>query len=91
MPTRKEAALKKFEKTLTPKQQKLVKEQILKDTVNEAHNIMSDKHDARLYPSVTVMPTAAGIANLMFHYGYHSHQLWGKDDKGEWIMYQYDR
>jgi len=88
--TREEQAIAKFEKVLTEKQQAVVKEKILKDAIMEAHTHMSMTMQARLYPSVSVHPTAKGLAALMFNYGYATHQLWGKDESGKWISYKYN-
>jgi len=88
--TREEAAIKKFEESLTEKQKEIVMRKILRDAFRDAHGIMHDKYKACLYPSINFEASALGVAQLMFNYGRSSHQLWGKDEAGDWVAYKYN-
>jgi hypothetical protein len=88
--TRKETAIKKFESSLTDKQRDIIKAEIAKEMFYKAETIMGERHKARLYPSINFDMNASGLASLMFNYGLHSQQLWGRDaEDKKWIMYQY--
>lgn len=90
--TREETAINKFETLLTDKQKAIVKKKILQSAINEAHTLMEKKRNARLYPTMTVHPSASGIEMLMFQWGYHTHQLWGRDDENaDWRFYKFDK
>jgi len=88
---REEQAVQKFEKTMTAKQQDIIKQRILKDAFSEARCIMNDKYEACLYPSINFESSPSGIAQLMFNYGYKSQQLWARDkEQDKWVMYKYN-
>jgi len=87
--TRKEQAMDKFEKSLTEKQKKIVREEILRQAISDAKSHMAKTMKATLYPSVIIYPSPQGLATLIFNYGYATRQLWGKKSDGNWGSYKY--